>query len=196
MKFEKINKLRYNKRELWESERMKFLKDNTIVDIMEASVEDAEELLELYELVKNETSFLIMDDSDADFNLEKEIEYLKKCNESVTSKVFVAKIDGRIVGDCWLTGHMSDKTKHNVCLGVAVLKEYWHKGLGRLLIEHTINYARITTEIKNIYLEVRKDNEFAIKLYESLGFIKTGDMPDKIFIDGKYIDEQIFVLKI
>jgi RimJ/RimL family protein N-acetyltransferase len=175
---------------------MKFLKDNTIVDIMEASVEDAEELLELYELVKNETSYLIMDDSDGDFSLEKEREYLKKCNDSITSKVFVAKIDGKIAGDCWLTGHKSEKTKHNVSLGISVLKDYWQKGLGRLLMEHTINYARITAEIKNIFLEVRKDNVNAIKLYESLGFKKTGDMPDKIFIEGKYIDEQIFVLKI
>lgn len=175
---------------------MKFLKDNTIVDIMEASVDDASEMLELYNKVKEETSFLIMDDSEGCFDLEKEKVYLKKCMDSVTSKVFVAKIDGKIVADCWLTGHNSLKTKHNVSIGISVLKEFWHKGLGRLLLEHTINYARITTVIKNIFLEVRKDNVNAVKLYKSLGFKKVGDMPDKIFIDGKYIDEEIYLLQI
>jgi len=76
------------------------------------------------------------------------------------------------------------------------LKEFWHKGLGRLLLEHTINYARITTVIKNIYLEVRKDNLNAVKLYKSLGFKKVGDMPDKIYIDDNYIDEEIYLLQI
>ncbi len=64
------------------------------------------------------------------------------------------------------------------------------------MMEHTINYARITAEIKNIYLEVRTDNTNAIKLYESFGFKRVGTMPEKIFIDGKYYDEYVYLLQI
>lgn len=95
-----------------------------------------------------------------------------------------------------LKGHDSPKTKHNVDLAVTVKKDYWKKGLGTLLLEHAINYARITGEVKNIYLEVRKDNIPAIKLYEKQGFKKVGEMPDKIFYDGKYISELVYLLQI
>jgi RimJ/RimL family protein N-acetyltransferase len=50
--------------------------------------------------------------------------------------------------------------------------------------------------IKNIFLEVREDNNFAIKLYEKMGFKKVGVMSDKIYLDGKYYDEIIYLLQI
>ncbi len=175
---------------------MKFLKDNTIVDIMEAKPEDAEELLELFKKVGSESTNLIMDHNGLDISLEEERKYLKEANEAITTKHFVAKVDGKIVGDCGIKGHKASKTKHNVDLGISVLKEFWNKGLGTILLEHTVNYARITAEIKNVYLEVREDNDFAIKLYEKLGFKKVGVMPDKIFLDGKYYDELIYLLQI
>lgn len=175
---------------------MKFLKDNTIVDIKEALPEDAEELLELFKKIGSESTYLIMDHKGLDISLEEERKYLKEANDQVTTKYFVARVNGAIVGDCGIKGHKAMKTKHNVDLGISVLKEYWNKGLGSILLEHTINYARITAEIKNIYLEVREDNEFAIKLYEKMGFKKVGVMPDKIFLDGKYYDELIYLLQI
>ncbi len=175
---------------------MKFLKDNTIVDIMEATPDDSEELLTLFKQIGSESTFLIMDKNGLGISLEEENEYLRKANESITTKYFVAKVKDKIVGDCGIKGHKSPKTKHNVDLGISVLKDYWNKGLGTILMEHTINYARITGEIKNIYLEVREDNDNAIKLYENMGFKKVGVMPDKIYLDGKYYNELIFLLQI
>jgi len=175
---------------------MKFLKDNTIVDIMEAKPNDAEELLALFKQIGSESTYLIMDKNGLDLTLEEEREHLKKANDSITTKYFVAKVKDQIVGDCGIKGHKSPKTKHNVDLGISVLKDYWNKGLGTILMEHTINYARITGEIKNIYLEVREDNLSAIKLYENMGFKRVGLMPDKIFLDGKYYNEIVMLLQI
>jgi RimJ/RimL family protein N-acetyltransferase len=177
-------------------EIMKFLKDNTIVDINEAKPVDAEELLELFKKIGSESTYLIMDHHGLDLTVEEEKDYLQKANDSKTTKYFVARVDGKIVGDCGIKGHKSPKTKHNVDLGISILKEYWNKGLGTLLMEHTINYARITGLIKNIFLEVREDNDFAIKLYEKMGFKKVGVMPDKIYLEGKYYDEIIYLLQI
>lgn len=175
---------------------MKFLKDNQIVDIREALETDALQLIEYFKIVGGETSYLIMDSNGLNITVEEEKEYLKKAIQSITTKYFVAIIDGKIAGEVALKGHDSPKTKHNVDLAVTVKKEYWEKGLGTLLLEHAINYARITGEVKNIYLEVRKDNIPAIKLYEKQGFKKVGEMPDKIFYDGKYITELIYLLQI
>lgn len=175
---------------------MKFLKDNTVLEIQEAEVSDAEEILELLKKIGSESNFLIMDKNGLNKTIEEEKEILKKAKESLTTKFFVGKVDGKIIADCGIQGHKSPKTKHNVDLGISVLKEFWNKGVGKLMLEHTINYARITAEIKNIFLEVRKDNENAIKLYESFGFKQVGTMPKKINIDGKYYDELVYLLEI
>jgi len=175
---------------------MKFLKDNTIVDIREALPSDALGLIEYFKQVGNETTYLIMDQSGLNLSVEEEEEYLKKANNSINTKYFLALAKGKIIGEVAIKGHESPKTKHNVDLGITVLKEHWHKGLGSILIEYAVNYARITTEIKNIYLEVRADNESAIKLYEKHGFVKVGKMPDKILLEGKYIDELVYLLQI
>ena len=175
---------------------MKFLKDNTIVDIREALPSDASKLIEYFKQVGNETTYLIMDQTGLKLTVEEEEVYLKKANDSVNTKYFLAISKGKIIGEVALRGHDSPKTKHNTDLGITVLKEYWHKGLGSILIDYAVNYARITTEIKNIYLEVRADNESAIKLYEKHGFVRVGKMPDKIYLDGKYIDELVYLLQI
>jgi len=175
---------------------MKFLKDNTVVDIREALPKDALELLEYFKQVGEESTYLIMDHSGLNLSVEEEEEYLKKANENVTTKYFIAISKGKIIGEVALKGHDSNKTKHNADLGITVLKEYWHKGLGSILIDYAVNYARITTVIKNIYLEVRADNENAINLYKKHGFVQVGIMPDKIFLDGKYLDELVLLLQI
>ncbi len=175
---------------------MKFLKDNTVLEISEAEVSDAEEILELMKKIGSESNFLIMDKNGLNKTLEEEKEILAKAKESLTTKFFLGKVDGKIIADCGIQGHKSPKTKHNVDFGISVAKDYWNKGVGKLMMEHTINYARITAEIKNIYLEVRTDNTNAIKLYESFGFKRVGTMPEKIFIDGKYYDEYVYLLQI
>ncbi len=175
---------------------MKFLKDNSILDIQEAKPENAEEILNLLKQIGSETDFLLLDETGLHKTLEEEKAFLEKANTSITTKFFIGLVNGKVVADCGIMGHHTKKTKHNVDLGISVLKDFWHKGVGRHMLEHTINYARITAEIKNIYLEVRADNLNAIKLYESLGFKKVGTMPDKVFSNGKYFDELIYLLQI
>lgn len=175
---------------------MKFLKDNTIVDITEALPKDAKDIIEYFKIVGSESTYLIMDETGLNMTVEEEEAYLEKANSTKTNKIFIAKNKDEIIGEVGLKGHKSPKTKHNVSFGITVKKAYQNKGLGTLLIEHAINYARITGSIKNIYLEVREDNDYAIKLYKKNGFKQVGVMPDKIFIDGKYKDELIFLLQI
>ena len=58
-----------------------------------------------------------------------------------------------------------------------VLDDYRRKHLGKKLVDSAINIAR-KREFKNIYLHVFKNNHAAIKLYESFGFVFTGNTKD------------------
>lgn len=175
---------------------MKFLKDNTIVDIMEAKPNDAEELLKFLKTVGSESNYLLLDENGLDATVEQEQEYIRKANASITTKHFLAKTNGKIIGNCGINGSDRKKIKHNVNLGISILKEYWDKGLGTILLEHVVNYARITGKIKNIYLEVREDNLYAIKLYEKIGFKRIAMIPDKLYVNGKYHNELMYMLQI
>ncbi len=55
-------------------------------------------------------------------------------------------------------------------VSVAVLNEHRRKGIGRAIVEESINGVK-TKKCDELYLEVRCSNNEAVKLYESMGFI-------------------------
>jgi ribosomal-protein-alanine N-acetyltransferase len=58
----------------------------------------------------------------------------------------------------------------------AVHPDYRRQGIGRALMEHTLNHARQTGMVK-VFLEVRRGNLPAIELYKSYGFTVQGLRP-------------------
>lgn len=74
---------------------------------------------------------------------------------------------------------------------VIVDKKFRHKGIGGELIKCLINFAN-SEKMSKIFLEVRKDNINAIKLYEKFGFQKFAER--KKYYNG--IDAELYWLKI
>lgn len=54
-------------------------------------------------------------------------------------------------------------------------KEYWGKGIGKLMLMQMVKDARTIFSLKNLYLKVLHVNERAIGLYKSLGFTIVSD---------------------
>ena len=63
--------------------------------------------------------------------------------------------------------------------GYIGVKDYWGKGIGKQMIDHIESYAR-SLDLLYIYLNVRKDNERAIRLYLSKGYEKIVENTDMI----------------
>lgn len=59
-------------------------------------------------------------------------------------------------------------------LNIAVKNEYRRKGIGETLMTKIIEFLRLEKK-ENVYLEVRKSNVFAQKLYAKLGFFPIGE---------------------
>lgn len=53
---------------------------------------------------------------------------------------------------------------------MAVLKDYWGHGLGRILLEEVIVWAQEIGLLKRLELTVQVRNERAVRLYQSCGF--------------------------
>lgn len=60
---------------------------------------------------------------------------------------------------------------------IAVFSEYRGRGYGRQLLRRAMFLCDLAGS-RNFYLDVRIDNEAAIKLYESEGFVKLHQIPD------------------
>ena len=79
------------------------------------------------------------------------------------------------------------RMSHRAELGMTVTKANWNQGVGSMLMERLIQYAK-DNGIELIYLEVREDNAAAIHLYEKFGFRQTGTLPAYFKIGDAYID--------
>ena len=89
---------------------------------------------------------------------------------SIGGKLLLACMpDGSVIGTSWITYDGRRMHLHHV----GVLPQYQRQGIGSLLSEESVRYAREkNTQIK---LEVHLTNKGAIALYRRLGFTYLGD---------------------
>lgn len=72
-------------------------------------------------------------------------------------------------------------------LGIIIAdKESRGKGYGREIMELGLNYAGSILNLRKITLEVLETNEYAVRLYKSLKFIKEGFLKDHFFFNGTF----------
>ena len=67
-------------------------------------------------------------------------------------------------------------------LKLAVLPQYQKLGVGFKLMEKTFDF-KTQNQLSNYFLEVREDNQKAIKLYQKFGF-KTKSVREEYYSDG------------
>jgi RimJ/RimL family protein N-acetyltransferase len=100
---------------------------------------------------------------------------------------FVAVNDGRVVGWCDICRMDRPVYQHVGVLGMGILKEFREQGLGRQLILAALARAR-EVGIERVELTVYAPNHRAIRLYESVGFIREGVKRKGRKLDGDYED--------
>lgn len=111
---------------------------------------------------------------------------IKEDTEQSNHLFLIAEVNDRIVGFCRCEGDQLRRSSHKVEFGVCVLKDYWGYGIGRKLLEQSIQWAD-ENGIKKISLKVLETNDKAIKLYQAYGFEVEGTLKfDKRLSDGKY----------
>lgn len=105
-------------------------------------------------------------------------------------EVFVAEVDGRLVGFVWV-GQQVSLPSHDHVLDlkcVAVHPDHQGTGLGRLLVEAAVDGAR-TRGARNLALRVLGSNTRARVSYESCGFVVEGVFRDEFCLQGRDVDD-------
>ena len=148
------------------------LKGGAELLVRNAVASDARVLRETTQRAHAETDFLLSypDEQSAD----DEQEATERSGNEVE---LIAVIDGHIVGSAGVSAVRSQrKVAHRARFGISILKEYWGMGIGRALIEASIDCAR-QAGYTQLELEVVVDNERAVSLYRRAGFEEYGRNP-------------------
>lgn len=169
---------------------MQYLKDGRSVIVRAIKEEDAEGVLEYYDIISKESDFLSFGSEGPGLTLEGERELIKRYKEKRSFNL-IFEIGGEIAGLTSITVR-EDRVRlhHYSVLGISALKKYWGFGLGNIMMDATIAEAKKRGLVK-INLEVRVDNTVGINLYKKFGFEVEGKIKKALLINGVYYDNYL-----
>lgn len=145
--------------------------------VRNAVASDARALRDIMQRTHAETDYLLSYPDEQSSDDEQEARSLEETERSGNEVELVAIIDGRIVGSAGVSAVRSRrKVAHRARFGISILKEYWGMGIGRMLMDASIDCAR-QVGYTQLELEVVADNERAVSLYRRAGFEEYGRNP-------------------
>lgn len=158
-------------------------------------VEDAREMIDFLKQTAGESDNLLRTPEEITLTVPEEEAFLRMLLAD-PRRFMLSAYDGKA-----LIGNVSifpigvrQRVLHRCELGIAVKRGYWGQGIGRALMEAAILEAK-ALRFEQVELGVYADNERATRLYEKLGFEKTGVRKNACKMpDGSYRDELIMSL--
>lgn len=122
-----------------------------------------------------------------DMPVASRIEYLQKVDHQ--SCKLVALDGDRIVGAAGLhASGNSLRRSHVRMLGIGILRDWQGQGLGRRLIVRLLDWSDNWAGVLRVELQVHADNDRAMALYRSMGFVEEGRHRAYALKNGRYID--------
>jgi len=127
-----------------------------------------------------------------DYQRPFSLEDIRKAEEHGAEKEypFVIEAGGNPIGRCGLFGvRWRDRTAGlYIFIGA---KEAWGKGYGKDAIRALLSYAFETLNLSLVQLYSLGDNDRAIRMYKSLGFLEEARLRDRSFIEGRFVEHVV-----
>ena len=153
------------------------LRDGRRCRLRSGAERDGRAALACFDLTHAQTDWLASYPDENAMDEAQEARFLRAKAESLNEVELLAEIDGRVVG---LAGIESlgakDKVKHRASFGISIDRDYWGLGVGRALTRACVECAR-AAGYRQLELEVVAENERAVALYRSEGFVEYGRNP-------------------
>lgn len=121
-----------------------------------------------------------------ELHVENFVAMIKKPN----TRYIVAEKNNEIIGHAFLEPMGLKAVSHILRLTIAVHEGHQGTGVGKLLMQHLIDWAKSAPGVEKIELHVRASNQAAITLYKKLGFVEEGRLKHRVKIsETEYIDD-------
>lgn len=165
------------------------------VRIRKATPDDAAALIALVQTLAEEPGRNItLSPGEFQYTEEEERQILADYAAADNSLFLVAEAAGQLIGNLNLSGGKRQSTRHAATLGIALIRPWRNRGVGKLLMAEAVRWAQASGVLKRIELKVFTRNQHAIHLYESFGFQIEGRMRSSIFLEGEYLDDLVMGL--
>ena len=170
------------------------LKNGQVLKLRNGTKDDGEVVLNAFNQALQETDFLRIYLDENRYDVEKEKQMLDKKTQSENKIEIVAFLEGRVAGFAGIDPVADvDKLSHRATFGIAVLKEFWHLGIGTHLTQACIECAK-EAKYTQIELDVVSDNKAAINLYKKFGFVEFGRNPRGFRLRNGQYKELVYML--
>jgi RimJ/RimL family protein N-acetyltransferase len=156
------------------------------VEIRRARPADAAALVALAEAVGSEPDGWLVTDG-AWRSVGEERRYLRTITRYAHAAVFVAEDGERVVGRLSLARDPHPASAHVADLGLMVAASHRRRGIGRALLDASVDWAR-SSGVRKLELHVLPHNVAAIALYESFGFRREGVREGHYHRKGRDLD--------
>jgi L-phenylalanine/L-methionine N-acetyltransferase len=160
--------------------------------IREAEPGDAAALVTLARAVSREPERWLLSSSDWRAPAA-ERRYLRTVRRSSHAAVFVAEAPEGLVARLSVARDPHPASYHVADLGLMVAASHRRLGIGRALLQQAVDWAR-EGGVTKLELHVFPDNEPALALYESFGFVREGYRRRHYRRDGEYVDAVLMAL--
>lgn len=160
------------------------LKNGLSVTIRTAATYDAAAILACSRATLTDSpEFNLLEPDELSFTVEQEAGWIRSHLEKPSHLCIVAENDrGEIVGLLNFNNGSRRRTSHAGSFGMNVSAAWRDLGLGSVLLEKFLGWARANNELERIGLCVHANNVRAIALYRKMGFREEG----RIFKEIKY----------
>ncbi len=172
------------------------LRDGRTLVVREAAPPESAALLAYLEQVAGESDNLTFGPGEFEMSVEQEEAFLQSCHESPLMLYIAGYVDDEVVATLHFGARDRPRLRHIGELGMTVRKPYWGLGIGAILLDTLIAWARGDCPISKINLQVRTDNESAIRLYERKGFVHEGTITRAMLTKGEYVNNHCMGLSL
>lgn len=150
---------------------------------------DAQELLDVSREMVRHSPYFLTDISEFAYTLEQEKMILDSHLSHPHELAIQARVDGRIAGVLTFRNGFRKKVSHHGEIGMGVAPGFFRQGIGQLLLDVFLDWAKADSQIEQIRLQVFESNTPAVQLYLNSGFEIEGRQIKGIkFNDGTYDD--------
>lgn len=162
------------------------------VTIREAEPADAEGVIQhVQQLAVEPGIYIALWPSEFYRSVEEEQQIIADMATADNSLFLVAEAEEGIVGTLTCKGGHRRATQHAATIGMSVAKEWRGYGIGNMLMEYLIDWAKASGSVIRLELLVFAENEIAINLYRKFGFEVEGRGRKALYVDGQYHDNLI-----
>lgn len=164
------------------------LKNDKEICLRTSTKEDAQSIIDFYNFIGGETDFLSFGENEFPRGLKEEEVSIETINNEENSIMILAIDDKKIVGIITINSSQKQRFRHVGVLGIGIKKSHCGLGLGNILMDEVIDWAKNNGITKKITLITRIDNLNAIKLYENKGFKVEGIFEKENLVKDIYYD--------